>query len=167
MKPTPSNMRHYVTLKKLGDKRVFFLWKILLYKPVEAYVPIKSTRPVILNSSRQAQNLLLLQLWLFVRANKKCHGCFELSSACKCANQHSDSSVHSHLMWKTRAELGARKAHLSGVSCRKSVSCVQRQGSSTKPWREICSAVAQDWIIQLILLLSVTKQWLQQRNDIC
>lgn len=105
MKPTSSNVRHYVTFKNLGNRTASFLWKILLYKPVEAYMPIKSTTPVILNSSRQAQNLLLLQLWLFVGAIKKCHGCFKLSSACKCADQQSDSSVHSHFMWKTWAEL--------------------------------------------------------------
>lgn len=166
MKPTSSNVRHYVTFKNLGDKTVSILWKILLYKPVEAYVPIKSTRPVILNSSRQAQNLLLLQLWLFVGASKKCLECFELSSACKCADQQIFCGAFS-LMWKTWAELGYRKAHLSGVNCRKSVSCAQRQLSSTKPWREIYSAVARDQTTQLIFLLSVTKQWQQQGKDIC
>lgn len=48
---------------------------------------IRSTRPVILNSFRQAQNLLSRLLWLFVGASKKHRAGFEISSACRCADQ--------------------------------------------------------------------------------
>lgn len=141
MTPAASSVRHYVTFKYIGDKTAFFSEKELLYKSVEAYLSIKSTRPVILNSSRQAQNILPLLLWLFLGASKNyCVG-LELSPACGCADQESPflsaQPINVKHMSGTRSRESARFA---GVSRRKSGYGAERQRSSTDPWREVWEA---------------------------
>lgn len=82
---------------------------------------IRSTRPVILNSSRQAQNLLSRLLQLFVVASKKHCAGFEISSACRCADQQNQFLFAQWFYVKQMSSTESREsACFAGVRWRKS-----------------------------------------------